>query len=140
MPSSHRGASLYRSPGPLEWLDGMTGCPSQSLGEHERLLREAGLTWVADTQDEGGNHYYFAERWPGRILLAVTLDQTEASRIVASGEGDNGQGGLKPRPSGLSAEGRHLHRSAHLAVDGLTGFSTATFEGFKAHRPPARRR
>lgn len=60
-----QGRFLFTAPRePLEWLDGMTGCPSQSLGEHtyERLLREAGLKWVADAQDEGGNHYYFAEK------------------------------------------------------------------------------
>jgi hypothetical protein len=28
----------------------------------ERLLHDAGLTWVADAQDEGENHYYFVER------------------------------------------------------------------------------
>jgi ubiquinone/menaquinone biosynthesis C-methylase UbiE len=46
---------------PVEWLDGMTDRPSQSLGAetYERLLREAGLTWVAEAQDEGETHYYF---------------------------------------------------------------------------------
>jgi SAM-dependent methyltransferase len=49
---------------PLEWLDAMTGRQSQSLGAqiYERLLRDAGLTWVAEAEDEGGNHYYFVER------------------------------------------------------------------------------
>ena len=49
---------------PHEWLDGMTGRQSQSLGAptYERLLREAGLTWVAAAIDEGENHYYFVER------------------------------------------------------------------------------
>lgn len=49
---------------PLEWLDGMTDRPSQSLGAqtYERLLRAAGLTWVAEAEDEGGNHYYFVEK------------------------------------------------------------------------------
>jgi SAM-dependent methyltransferase len=48
---------------PLEWLDAMTGRQSQSLGAktYERLLRDAGLTWVAEAQDEGENHYYFVE-------------------------------------------------------------------------------
>ena len=57
---------------PLEWLDAMTGQQSQSLGaaEYERLLREAGLVWVGEAQDEGDNHYYFVEkavtsRWAG---------------------------------------------------------------------------
>lgn len=49
---------------PSEWLDAMTGRRSQSLGAqtYERLLRDAGLTWVADAQDEGENHYYFVEK------------------------------------------------------------------------------
>ena len=42
----------------------MTGRRSQSLGEHtyERLLHDAGLTRVAETEDEGGNHFYFVEK------------------------------------------------------------------------------
>ena len=42
----------------------MTDRPSQSLGAqtYERLLRDAGLTWVGEAEDEGGNHYYFVER------------------------------------------------------------------------------
>jgi hypothetical protein len=49
----------------------MTGRESQSLGAHtyERLLRDAGLTCVAEAQDEGKNHYYFVEgRQPSRGL------------------------------------------------------------------------
>ena len=60
-----QGRFLFTAPRkPLEWLDGMTDRPSQSLGEHtyKRLLRDAGLTWVADAQDEGENHYYFVEK------------------------------------------------------------------------------
>lgn len=60
-----QGRFLFTAPRePLAWLDGMTGRPSQSLGEHtyERLIRDAGLTHVADTQDEGGNHYYLVEK------------------------------------------------------------------------------
>jgi hypothetical protein len=59
------GRFLFTAPQePLEWLDAMTGRQSQSLGAqtYERLLRDAGLTWVAEAQDEGENHYYFAER------------------------------------------------------------------------------
>ena len=59
------GRFLFTAPRqPLEWLDAMTGRPSQSLGEqaYERLLRDAGLTWVAGAEDEGGNHYYFVEK------------------------------------------------------------------------------
>ena len=60
-----QGRFLFTAPRqPLEWLDGMTGRQSQSLGEHtyERLLRDAGLTRVADAHDEGENHYYFVEK------------------------------------------------------------------------------
>jgi hypothetical protein len=59
------GRFLFTAPKePLEWLDGMTGRPSQSLGAqtYERLLRDAGLTWVAEAQDEGENYYYVVER------------------------------------------------------------------------------
>jgi ubiquinone/menaquinone biosynthesis C-methylase UbiE len=59
------GRFLFTAPEePVEWLDGMTGRPSQSLGAptYERLLHEAGLTWVAAAHDEGENHYYFVER------------------------------------------------------------------------------
>jgi SAM-dependent methyltransferase len=60
-----RGRFLFTAPRqPLEWLDGMTEQPSRSLGEdaYKRLLRDAGLTWVANAEDEGENHYYFAEK------------------------------------------------------------------------------
>jgi SAM-dependent methyltransferase len=60
-----QGRFLFTAPRqPLEWLDGMTDQRSYSLGEHtyERLLRAAGLTWVASAQDEGENHYYFVEK------------------------------------------------------------------------------
>lgn len=69
------GRFLFTAPkAPLEWLDGMTDRPSQSLGAHtyERLLRDAGLMWVAEAQDEGGNHYYFVEkRQPSRGLAGL---------------------------------------------------------------------
>ena len=60
-----QGRFVFTAPRqPLEWLDAMTGRRSQSLGEHtyQRLLRDAGLTWVGSAEDEGGNHYYFVER------------------------------------------------------------------------------
>jgi SAM-dependent methyltransferase len=60
-----RGRFLFTAPRePLEWLDGMTERPSYSLGAdaYERLLSDAGLRWVDDAEDEGGNHYYYAER------------------------------------------------------------------------------
>jgi SAM-dependent methyltransferase len=60
-----KGRFLFTAPRqPLEWLDGMTDQRSYSLGEqtYERLLRDAGLTWVASAQDEGENHYYIVEK------------------------------------------------------------------------------
>ncbi len=60
-----RGRFLFTAPRqPLAWLDVMTERQSQSLGEHtyKRLLRDAGLTWTGDAEDEGGNHYYFVEK------------------------------------------------------------------------------
>jgi SAM-dependent methyltransferase len=60
-----QGRFLFTAPREVhEWLDGMTGYPSYSLGEqaYERLLRDAGLTWVDSAEDEGGNHYYFVEK------------------------------------------------------------------------------
>ena len=58
------GRFLFTAPKePLEWQDAMTGRRSQSLGAetYDRLLRDAGLAWVGEAQDEGDNHYYFAE-------------------------------------------------------------------------------
>ena len=42
----------------------MTGCRSQSLGEHayERLLGDAGLTRVASAEDEGENTITLSRR------------------------------------------------------------------------------
>lgn len=60
-----RGRFLFTAPRePVEWPDAMTGRPSRSLGAptYEHLLREAGLTLVGDAEDEGDNHYYFAEK------------------------------------------------------------------------------
>lgn len=60
-----RGRFLFSAPlEPLEWLDGMTERPSFSLGAdmYERLLRDAGLRWVDEAEDEGGNHYYHVEK------------------------------------------------------------------------------
>lgn len=66
------GRFLFTAPKEaLEWLDGMTDQPSQSLGAqtYERLLRDAGLAWVDEAEDEGGNHYYVVEkRQPSRGL------------------------------------------------------------------------
>ncbi len=60
-----KGRFLFTAPRePVEWLDSMTGHPSQSLGEdvYERLLRDVGLKCVAGVEDEGQNHYYFSEK------------------------------------------------------------------------------
>ena len=60
-----RGRFLFTAPRqPVDWLDGMTGQPSRSLGEdtYKRLLRDAGLTWIANAEDEGENYYHFAEK------------------------------------------------------------------------------
>ena len=59
------GRFLFTAPKePFEWLDGMTGRPSRSLGAeaYGRLLRDAGLTLVNEAEDEGENHYYFVEK------------------------------------------------------------------------------
>lgn len=60
-----QGRFLFTAPRePLEWRDDMTDRRSYALGQHtyERLLRDAGLTWVASAQDEGENHYYYVEK------------------------------------------------------------------------------
>jgi hypothetical protein len=78
------GRFLFTAPKePLEWLDAMTGRPSHSLGAqtYERLLRDAGLTWVAEAQDEGENHYYFVERRPSRGLEGQQHERIDNARI-----------------------------------------------------------
>ena len=71
------GRFLFTAPKePVEWLDGMTDRPSQSLGAqtYERLLRNAGLTWVGEARDEGENYYYFVEkRQPSRRDKALRV-------------------------------------------------------------------
>ena len=59
------GRFLFTAPEEaVEWPDAMTGRPSQSLGAqtYDGLLRDAGLTWVHEAHDEGGNHYYFVRK------------------------------------------------------------------------------
>lgn len=59
------GRFLFTAPEqPFEWWDAMTGRRSQSLGAptYDRLLRAAGMVCVGEAQDEGENHYYFAEK------------------------------------------------------------------------------
>lgn len=60
-----RGRFLFTAPRePVQWLDAMTERRSESLGAdtYQRLLRDAGLTWTDSALDEGGNHFYFAEK------------------------------------------------------------------------------
>lgn len=55
------GRFLFTAPPePVEWLDAITGRPSRSLGAatYRKLLRDAGLVWAGESEDEGGNHYY----------------------------------------------------------------------------------
>lgn len=59
------GRFLFTAPQePLVWSDSMTGRQSRSLGAqtYQRLLRDVGLTWVTEAEDEGGNFYYFIEK------------------------------------------------------------------------------
>jgi SAM-dependent methyltransferase len=58
------GSLLFTAPEPAgAWTDVLTGGPSVSLGAeaYRRHLAAAGLTVVAEYQDEGDNHYY--ESW-----------------------------------------------------------------------------
>lgn len=60
-----QGRFLFTAPTEqVEWLDAMTGRPSYSLGAdtYVRLLRDAGLRWIDEAEDEGGNHYYHVEK------------------------------------------------------------------------------
>ncbi|MGH9456980.1 MAG: class I SAM-dependent methyltransferase [Thermoanaerobaculia bacterium] len=47
-----------------QWPDVLTGRTARSLGReaYVRLLRDAGLLLVGETDDEGENHYYFAAK------------------------------------------------------------------------------
>jgi SAM-dependent methyltransferase len=59
------GRFLFTAPRePVAWLDGMTDRPSQSLGAetYGRLLQAAGLTWIGEAEDEGGNFYFLVEK------------------------------------------------------------------------------
>lgn len=46
------------------WIDILTGRSSRSLGkeEYESIFSSAGLTLIAEDDDEGGNHYFCAVR------------------------------------------------------------------------------
>ena len=57
------GRFVFTSPSQqCEWSDNLTGQTSHSLGgeEYRRLLASNGLIVENETEDEGGNHYYFA--------------------------------------------------------------------------------
>ena len=59
------GALLFSAPREVGgWTDALTGLPSVSLGHagYTAALRAAGLTLAATHTDEGGNHYYEAQR------------------------------------------------------------------------------
>ena len=59
------GRFLFTAPRKrVAWLDAMTGRRSRSLGarEYVRLLRDVGLVWVGEADDEGENHYFFVEK------------------------------------------------------------------------------
>jgi len=59
------GRFLFTAPGQVcEWKDAMTGLPSESLGAevYRRLLKEAGLVLIDETDDEGDNHYYMSRK------------------------------------------------------------------------------
>ena len=56
------GATVLDLAEPVVWNDAMTGLESRSLGfaEYRRELSAAGLTLVAEYDDEGENHYFDA--------------------------------------------------------------------------------
>lgn len=59
------GTFLFTAPEQAcEWVDVLTELRSVSLGAeaYRRLLAAEGLVVVAEEQDEGGNHYYRAEK------------------------------------------------------------------------------
>ena len=59
------GKFLWTAPAQAcEWLDALTGLTSVSLGaeRYGRLLAAEGLNVIAQDRDEGGNHYYLAEK------------------------------------------------------------------------------
>jgi SAM-dependent methyltransferase len=62
---SSGGRLLFTAPRDrCSWPDAMTGRNSISLGyeAYRNALQMAGMTLVGTCQDEGGNHYYFAEK------------------------------------------------------------------------------
>ncbi len=57
------GAFLFTSPREaVDWRDGLTDAPSISLGapRYIELLQRSGLALLAEREDEGENHHYFA--------------------------------------------------------------------------------
>jgi SAM-dependent methyltransferase len=62
-----------------EWRDVLTGRVSRSLGAdvYRRALESAGLTMVREFDDEGGNHYYEAQRTRSTSSFTTTHSQTD---------------------------------------------------------------
>ncbi len=59
------GLLLFTAPSEAcSWLDAMTGRESVSLGfeEYRAVLEASGMELTGTQQDEGENHYYFAEK------------------------------------------------------------------------------
>ena len=59
------GRFLFTAPSQVaDWVDILTGQPSRSLGSdaYRQILHEAGLVLTGEAEDEGENHYYFADR------------------------------------------------------------------------------
>jgi SAM-dependent methyltransferase len=62
------GKLLFTSPPvPIQWQDAMTDQWSRSLGadKYEELISSAGLSLIAEFEDEGENHYYHAIKMLG---------------------------------------------------------------------------
>lgn len=65
------GRMLFTAPSePCSWVDAMTGEPSISLGlaEYRNSLEASGMSLMGTQLDEGGNHYYFAQKRKTRHL------------------------------------------------------------------------
>ncbi|GGX67396.1 methyltransferase [Litorimonas cladophorae] len=59
------GKFLFSSPYQIcDWEDSLTGEGSRSLGreEYHRILKQSGLSLISESEDEGGTHYFEAEK------------------------------------------------------------------------------
>ena len=59
------GKFLFSSPYQIcDWEDILTGEDSRSLGreEYRRVLKKSGLSLISESEDEGGTHYFEAEK------------------------------------------------------------------------------